>query len=111
MNSSTNCQADASLPTILAMWEATDGILWIISYKADAKWKEAGPDENHRMFDSVLEARDATTGDLIAAREFDQYLTGFTSSGHAVMQELDDQDQPKHTLVRMSIRRSGEPSP
>jgi hypothetical protein len=95
-------------PRIFHMWETHDGLLWIISYTADPRWREAAPSESHRVFDSVLEARDAVTGRLIMERTFDQALTGFTNRGHIMMFELGADDQPRHTLISVSLTRSSK---
>ena len=94
-------------PSIVNLWESSDSLLWILSIKADARWREARSDDPQRRFDSVLEVRDATTGRLLATREFDQRLTDFTDRGSIVMFELDSLDQPVHTLIRVSL--SGVP--
>lgn len=102
----------APIPTILHLWESDDGLLWIVSYKADSAWASSPPSDYRRRLDSVVEVRDARTGGLIATREFDEYLTGFTNVGGLVMHDMDDQDRPRHTLIRVSVRRStGKPAP
>jgi hypothetical protein len=93
-------------PRIFHMWESPDGLLWVMSFKADARWKDAAMDDRHRRFDSVLEVRNALTGRLVMERTFDQYLTGFTNEGHIMMFELDKLDRPVHTLISVALRRS-----
>ena len=94
------------MPAIFHMWESPDSLLWVVSHVADAHWKDATISEYHGRFDSVLEARDVISGALIATRIFDQYLTGFTNSGRVMMFELDDQDQPRHMLVEVSLSKT-----
>ena len=93
------------MPGIVNLWESPDRLLWILSLKADARWREAGSDDPQRRFDSVLEVRDAVTGSLLAMRDFDQRLTDFTNRGNVVMFELDALDQPLHMLIRVSLHR------
>ena len=95
------------MPAIVNLWESPDSLLWILSLKADARWREAGQDDPQRRFDSVLEVRDAMTGRLLAARDFDQRLTDFTNRGNIIMFELDALDQPVHRLIRVTLQRDG----
>jgi len=85
------------------MWEDESGFVWVISMKADARWAETTTDDYPGRYDSVIEARDATTGELVASREFDEYATGFSHRGRLILFDLDEQDQPRHRLIRLSL--------
>jgi hypothetical protein len=95
------------MPAISDFWESPDGLLWIVSSKADARWKDASPSDMDRRVDSVLEVRDARTGALVGSREFDARLTGFTNRGNVMMVALNERDEPQHTLLRVTVDREG----
>jgi hypothetical protein len=90
-------------PAISDIWESPDGLLWVVSLKADPRWKEAAPTDWDRRLNSVLEVRDAETGVLLGSREFDAQLTGFTNRGSVVMAALNDRDEPQITLLSVAV--------
>ena len=90
------------------MWESPDGLLWVVSHAPDARWQEGSPGELNRLYDMVLEVRDAATGALLGSRTVDSYSTGFSNRGNVMLYELDDSAQPKHTLVRPRLDRSAQ---
>ncbi len=94
-----------AMPAIFDMWESPDGLLWIISIKADARWQEAPAADRGQRLDSVLEVRDAVSGLLIGSVEFDGALTGFTNRGNIMSHAMNVRDEPVHALLKVTLTR------
>jgi hypothetical protein len=95
---------NAPAPRVARMWESPDGVLWIGSAVGEARWRTVSADFLDRMVDGVLEARDGESGQLLATRRFDEYLTAFTEDGRVLMLSHGADDRPRYTLVRVTLK-------
>ncbi len=84
---------DIALPLPVSVgdvYQDADDMLWVVTMVADPEY-EADPERTvwSRFRDSIVEAIDPDSGEVIAARRFDAYVTGFTNRGEAIIYDED----------------------
>ncbi|MEX0892018.1 MAG: hypothetical protein WEB88_07590 [Gemmatimonadota bacterium] len=80
-------------------------VLWIAARHADHKGATSLEEtSNDAWFDGVLLALSRTSGEVIAATAFDQFIAAFTNEGLAVLYAEHDTGEPSIELVRPSLK-------
>lgn len=78
-------------PSVSDVHEGDDGVLWVTTRVADPDYAEDPQRQSWSRFsDSILEALDSSTGEVIAVRRFDESLNGFTNSGGLLIVYAED---------------------
>ncbi len=91
-------------PHVYDVYEDASGVLWTITVVSDPHfedyefWKPP-----NKSVDTILEALDATTGELLAAVRYDAVITGFTNRGSAIVYEEDENGNPSLVLHRLEL--------
>lgn len=94
-------------PGIIDVHEDDDGVLWVITQISDPAYED-DPDRLSwsRFTDSILEALDPSTGEVIAARRFDERLNGFSNEGRLIVYAEDAQGIPSLSVAVPVLRRA-----
>jgi len=106
-------------PTISALWEDGEGLLWVISAVGDPNWQqglgagrrgEGGQTyypwlDHSRLFDSMVEVIDPRAGVVLASQRLDVAL--WISIGDGLFSSLDERadGSPRHDVWRLRLAR------
>jgi hypothetical protein len=104
-------------PSIRALWEDDQGLLWVLIHVADEAWKRAvavrpGPQGNRRTvtsqndyFDTIIEVLDPRTGQLVVRGRMRHATTTASGGGIIVTYEENETGVPMIQVWRPRIHR------
>jgi hypothetical protein len=91
-------------PHVFDVFEDDSGVLWCITAVSDRDFADYEfLEPPNRTVDTILEALDATTGEVLAAVRYDALITGFTNRGSAIVYEEDENGRPSLELQRLEL--------
>jgi hypothetical protein len=96
-----------------------DGRIWVVSTVADPEWRDGmtpadSPEDRDRVadftrvFDSVIEILDPTTGQLVVSQRVDPLLVGFADDRHVVGYDVDEWRIPILQVFEVVLHDPGE---
>lgn len=96
-------------PEVIALWQMSERHLIVVTRIADRRWASTVAGSGyHRRFDSIVEVIDVESGEVLGARIFDEFVSGFASDGRLVFYTEDRSGYPRVSLVSV---RLVEPAP
>jgi hypothetical protein len=110
-------------PSIAAIWQAPDGLLWVIGLAADPHWADGLGSgvraegrvmypwiDNARIYDSMVEVIDPRTGTLVTTARFDQPIELAIGDGLFSTLAEDSRGAPRVTVWRLTLAGSYNPT-
>ena len=106
------------------LWQAAPGLVWILTWVPDPDWKEGArvlrPDVIHgpapiaiedrpKLWDSVLDAVNTRTGEIVARVRVDGWVSHLLSGGYLVIEEESRDGELRVVVERLAVGRPRNP--
>jgi hypothetical protein len=106
---------DRPQPTLSAVHEDADGLLWTLVHVAASGWRSQGVDrgaevapilaEHNALYDTMVEVIDPVKGTLVASRRLQGRWLGFLEGGMIYAYGEDSQGNSQYDIAGLSLER------